>query len=61
MRKATIHRSTHETDIDVRFVIEGTGTSDIDTSVAFLNHVLDPFTRHGRFNLAIHAAGDVEV
>ena len=61
MRKATIHRSTHETDIDVRFVIEGTGTSDIDTSVAFLNHVLDSFTRHGRFNLAIHATGDLEL
>jgi len=61
MRKATIHRKTNETEIDLTFVIEGTGRSEIGTGVAFLDHVLDSFTRHGLFDLTIRAAGDTEL
>ena len=61
MRKATIHRKTNETEIDLTFVIEGTGRSEICTGVAFLDHVLDSFTRHGLFDLTISAAGDTEL
>jgi imidazoleglycerol-phosphate dehydratase len=61
MRKATINRKTNETEIDLTFVIEGTGRSEIDTGVAFLDHVLDSFTRHGLFDLTIRAAGDIEL
>ena len=61
MRKATINRKTNETEIDLTFVIEGTGRSEIDTGVAFLDHILDSFTRHGLFDLAIRAAGDTEL
>jgi len=61
MRKATIHRKTNETEIDLTFVIEGTGRSEIGTDVAFLDHVLDSFTRHGLFDLTIRAAGDTEL
>ncbi len=61
MRKATIHRKTSETEIDLTFVIEGTGRSEIGTGVAFLDHVLDSFARHGLFDLTIRAAGDIEL
>ena len=61
MRKATINRKTNETEIDLTFVIEGTGRSEIGTGVAFLDHVLDSFTRHGLFDLTIRAAGDTEL
>lgn len=61
MRKAIIHRSTRETDIDITFVIEGNGTSEISTGIAFLDHVLDSFTRHGLFDLTIRANGDIEL
>ncbi|KAB3547454.1 MAG: imidazoleglycerol-phosphate dehydratase HisB [ANME-2 cluster archaeon] len=61
MRKATIHRKTNETEIDLTFVIEGTGRSEIGTGVAFLDHVLDSFARHGLFDLTIRAAGDTEL
>ncbi len=61
MRKATIHRKTNETEIDLTFVIEGTGRSEIGTGVAFLDHVLDSFTRHGLFDLTIRASGDIEL
>ena len=61
MRKATIHRKTNETEIDLTFVIEGAGRSEIGTSVAFLDHVLDSFARHGLFDLTVRAAGDIEL
>jgi len=61
MRKATINRKTNETEIDLTFVIEGTGRSEIDTGVAFFDHVLDSFARHGLFDLTISAAGDTEL
>ena len=61
MREATIHRKTNETEIDLTFVIEGTGRSEIGTGVAFLDHVLDSFARHGLFDLTIRAAGDIEL
>ncbi|KAF5414206.1 MAG: Imidazoleglycerol-phosphate dehydratase [Candidatus Methanogaster sp.] len=61
MRKATIHRKTNETEIDLTFVIEGTSRSEIGTGVAFLDHVLDSFARHGLFDLTIRAAGDTEL
>ena len=61
MRKATIHRKTSETEIDLTFVIEGTGRSEIGTGVAFLDHVLDSFARHGLFDLTLSAAGDTEL
>ena len=61
MRKATINRKTNETEIDLTFVIEGTGRSEIGTGVAFLDHVLDSFARHGLFDLTIRAAGDIEL
>ena len=61
MRKATIHRKTGETEIDLTFTIEGTGRSEIGTGIAFLDHVLDSFTRHGLFDLTISAAGDTEL
>ena len=61
MRKATINRKTNETEIDLTFVIEGTGRSEIGTGVAFLDHVLDSFARHGLFDLTIRAAGDTEL
>ncbi len=61
MRKATINRKTNETEIDLTFVIEGTGRSEIDTGVAFLDHVLDSFARHGLFDLTIRATGDTEL
>ena len=61
MRKADISRKTGETDINIILDIDGTGKSDIDTGIGFLNHMLDSFARHGRFDLTVKATGDVEV
>lgn len=61
MRKADISRKTGETDINIILSIDGTGKSDIDTGIGFLNHMLDSFARHGRFDLSVKAMGDLEV
>lgn len=60
-REASIARKTNETDISLAFAVDGTGISEIDTGVPFLNHMLDLFTKHGHFNLTVDAKGDIEI
>lgn len=60
-RYAEIDRQTKETRINLALNLDGTGRSEIDTGVPFLNHMLDLFTRHGLFDLTITCAGDLEI
>ncbi len=60
-RKAKVIRKTRETDIKLEFDLDGSGTSDIETSIPFFNHVLESFTRHGNFNMKLRASGDLKV
>ncbi|WP_458411954.1 imidazoleglycerol-phosphate dehydratase HisB [Schinkia sp. CFF1] len=60
-REASIERRTNETDIKLSFAIDGEGKSNLETSVPFLTHMLDLFTKHGQFDLMIDAVGDVEI
>lgn len=61
MRQASIERNTKETQISGSLTIEGNGTYDISTGVRFLDHMLELFSRHGAFDLTIHAKGDLDV
>lgn len=61
MRLARVQRSTLETDISLTLEIDGTGIFDIDTGCGFLNHMLELFTKHGRFDITLTCQGDVEV
>ena len=61
MRESKITRKTAETDIELTLGLDGTGESRIETGCGFLNHMLTLFSRHGRFDLALHCSGDVEV
>ncbi len=61
MRKAKVERKTKETDITVEMNIDGSGKADIQTSVPFLNHMLDLLAQHGLFDITIKARGDIEV
>ena len=61
MRTSDISRVTAETDIRLSLDLDGRGTSDIDTGVGFLDHMLTLFARHGRFDLYVKAKGDVYV
>jgi imidazoleglycerol-phosphate dehydratase len=61
VRKALIHRKTGETDIRVRLSLDGRGRFDNRTGIRFLDHMLDLVARHGAFDLAVAATGDLDV
>jgi imidazoleglycerol phosphate dehydratase HisB len=58
---AELVRKTGETEIQVRFVIDGTGESDVSTGLGFLDHMLDALARHGSFDLTMRVTGDLSV
>ncbi|MFV1956143.1 MAG: imidazoleglycerol-phosphate dehydratase HisB [bacterium] len=61
MRRGKIHRETKETVIDLAIRLDGSGKSNIDTGISFLDHMLELFARHGLFDLEVKAVGDLEV
>ena len=61
MRKSEINRNTAETKIALLLNLDGSGTSEISTGCGFLNHMLTLFASHGRFDLFVRCAGDMEV
>ena len=58
MRAAEVSRATAETAITVRLDLDGKGGSDIQTGVGFLDHMLQLFAKHGRFDLGVRCSGD---
>ena len=60
-RLAEIERKTGETEIRLAINIDGTGSVQSRTGVAFLDHMLELFARHGLFDLDVQAQGDIEV
>jgi imidazoleglycerol-phosphate dehydratase len=60
-RRATFDRRTTETQIRGRLALDGQGRYDVRTGVRFFDHMLELFTRHGGFDLTLHAAGDLDV
>jgi imidazoleglycerol-phosphate dehydratase len=61
MRTATIERNTKETQITGSLEIDGQGTYEISTGIRFFDHMLELFTKHGGFDLALKANGDLDV
>jgi len=61
MRKASDIRKTKETSISAELNLDGQGFYQIDTSIPFMNHMLELFAKHGYFDLTIEATGDKEV
>ncbi len=60
-RKASITRATRETDITLELNLDGSGQAKIDTTIPFLDHMLDQVARHGLVDLSIRARGDREI
>ncbi|MBM7623288.1 imidazoleglycerol-phosphate dehydratase HisB [Sporohalobacter salinus] len=61
MREAEIKRQTSETEIDLKLNLDGDGSSEIETGIPFLDHMLELFSKHGLFNLELKAKGDLEI
>jgi imidazoleglycerol-phosphate dehydratase len=60
-RKATIRRTTKETNIAVTLNLDGSGLSNVKTGVQFMDHMLDLFAKHGLFDLDVTCEGDLGV
>lgn len=61
MRKVQIERNTAETQISAGLNVDGSGKYDIKTGCGFLDHMLELFTRHGRFDLNVSCKGDTYI
>ena len=60
-RKATITRTTSETDIKLAFNLDGSGNGAAQTGISFLDHMLTLFAKHGIFDLDVTCKGDLEI
>ena len=60
-RTAHIVRETSESHIDLELNLDGTGKTDIDTSVPFYNHMMTALGKHSLIDLTIHAHGDTDI
>ena len=60
-RNGAIERNTNETKIAIDLNLDGSGISNIDTGIAFFDHMLDQIARHGHLDLNVKVDGDLEV
>ena len=61
MRNSELSRVTAETEITLKLNLDGTGVSNINTGVGFLDHMLTLFAAHGKFDLTVLCKGDTYV
>lgn len=61
MRESKTKRKTNETDIELKISLDGSGNTDINTGIAFFDHMLNSFAKHGSFDLSVKASGDLTV
>ena len=54
-------RKTRETEIETVLNLDGSGKSEISTGIGFMDHMLELFARHGKFDLKVKACGDLKV
>ena len=60
-RASKVERKTKETCIRIELDLDGTGISDVKTQLNFMNHMLENFSKHAKFDLKVNAEGDVHV
>ncbi len=60
-RQAEVARKTKETEIRVRWKLDGEGAYEVATGIPFFNHMLELFARHGFFDLIVEAKGDIDI
>jgi len=61
VRQARVERTTAETSITADITLDGTGTSDIHTTIPFLDHMLTALAKHALLDLTVQASGDTHI
>jgi len=61
MRHHKLNRKTKETNIDVEVNIDGTGKSEVNTGIGFLDHMLDQLSKHSLIDLKVKCIGDLHI
>jgi len=61
MRKASVKRTTKETDVEIAVNLDGTGAASLATGIGFLDHMLDLLARHSRIDMNVRAKGDLHI
>jgi imidazoleglycerol-phosphate dehydratase len=61
LRRAAVQRNTTETQVQVELALDGAGKGRVQTSIPFLDHMLELFAKHGFFDLTVQAKGDTEI
>lgn len=60
--RLVIHeRNTNETKISIELNLDGTGKTEVNTGLFFLNHMLDQLGRHSGIDLKITVKGDLQI
>jgi len=60
-RKARVERQTTETNVTIEVALEGSGRGHVQTTIPFLDHMLQLLSKHGFFDLTVQAKGDTEI
>jgi imidazoleglycerol-phosphate dehydratase len=60
-RIGVVQRKTRESDVRVEVNLDGGGDYSVSTGIAFFDHMLESFAKHGLFDLQLEAKGDLEV
>ena len=60
-RTARVTRTTSESDVVVELDLDGTGKTDISTSVPFYDHMLTALGKHSLIDLTVQASGDTHI
>lgn len=60
-RQGHCARKTSETQVDVTWLVDGSGEAQVDTGIGFLDHMLAQLAKHGMFDLRVTARGDLQV
>lgn len=60
-RVATRSRVTRETAVEIRLDLDGTGSAEVSTGLPFFDHMVEQLGKHGGFDLALKAEGDLAV
>ena len=61
IRKVTVRRTTSETDCRIELDLDGTGISNIQTGIAFFDHMLEQLARHGQMDIELTTNGDLQI